>query len=281
MRLGAPVFIDHTNPEAYALAHVQKGYRAAYCPEGLRLEDTTAVAAYRDALARHDIVLAEVGAWCNPLAADKETAEKNVQYIAQRLALADELGAVACVNIVGSSCTDNWYGPAPDNYTPEFFDRAVDAARRVIDLVRPRRTKMAFEMVPYNFIDSPQQALRFIEAVDRPAAGIHVDLTNCITSPRLYYANAQLIRSAFALLGGNILSIHCKDILLHNDAMTVVLEEVPIGQGNMDYVTLLQLGNQLQPDTPFMLEHLPDEAAYDQSAAGIRRYARQAGVAFL
>lgn len=281
MRLGAPVFVDHSDPEAYALRHVQKGYRAAYCPEGLQDGDTACIAAYRQALNRHDILPAEVGAWCNPLDADPETAERNVQYVAQRLALADELGAVACVNIAGSSCADNWFGPGPDNYMPEFFDRAVEVSRRIIDLARPRRTRMAFEMVPYNFIDSPQEALRFIQAVDRPAAGIHLDLTNCVNSPRLYYGNSQLIRSAFALLGTNILSVHCKDILLHNDAMSVVLEEVPIGKGNMDYVTLLTLGSQLPADTPFLLEHLPDEATYDQSAAAIRRYACQAGVAFL
>ncbi|MDD3242685.1 MAG: sugar phosphate isomerase/epimerase [Eubacteriales bacterium] len=281
MRLGAPVFTGHDDPEAYAQAHLKKGYRAAYCPNGLSLANPEAVTAFRDTFEKHDILFAEVGAWCNPTDADPVTAAKNIEFIAERLSLADELGAVCCVNIVGSACTDNWFGPAAANYTADFFDLAVQAARRVIDLAKPKRAKMSFEMVPYNFIDSPAEALRFVQAIERDAAGIHVDFTNCINSPRLYYHNTDSIRSQFELLGDRILSAHCKDIRLHNDEMSVVMAEVPIGFGNMDYVTLLKLGAKLPADTPFMLEHLPDEEAYDISAWSIRQFAKDAEVTFI
>ena len=35
MRLGGPVFYQGTDPQAFALAHLEKGYRAAYCPGNL------------------------------------------------------------------------------------------------------------------------------------------------------------------------------------------------------------------------------------------------------
>jgi hypothetical protein len=45
----------------------------------------------------------------------------------------------------------------------------------------------------------------------------------------------------------------------------------------MDYIRLLHLIDSTQPsDIPAMLEHLPDEAAYDKAAASIRNLAAKA-----
>lgn len=280
MRLGAPVFCKHDDPEAYVQAHRQRGYTAAYCPDGLNVNDGERVGAFARAFAENDLLLAEVGAWRNPVAKDEQEAKQSMQYVAERLALADELGAVCCVNIVGSASGENWFGPAQENYTEDFFAMCVEANKKIIDMVKPKRTKLAFEMVPYNFIDSPQEMQRFVRAVDRPAAGVHVDFTNCVTSPRIYYNNTALIREMFSLLGDSLLSMHCKDIHLRTGEMTVMFAEVAIGQGAMDYRTLLSLAAKLPENTPLMLEHLPGEADYDMSAAGIRKYAAQAGVNF-
>ena len=39
MRLGAPIFLDSRDPEAFARAHRAEGYRAAYCPGWLTIAD--------------------------------------------------------------------------------------------------------------------------------------------------------------------------------------------------------------------------------------------------
>ena len=69
VRLGGPVFDAPQDPEGLALAHRKLGYRAAYCPASAlndkdRIRDTAA------AFAKHDVVIAEVGRWCNLLDAD-------------------------------------------------------------------------------------------------------------------------------------------------------------------------------------------------------------------
>ena len=50
MRLGGPVFKHHNSPEDYARAHVEKGYREAFCPDGLKPGDTQRNHACREAL---------------------------------------------------------------------------------------------------------------------------------------------------------------------------------------------------------------------------------------
>ncbi len=70
IRLGAPVFDAPQDPEGLALAHRKLGYRAAYCP-GVGLNDTDRIRDIRAAFAKHDVVIAEVGRWCNLVDADQ------------------------------------------------------------------------------------------------------------------------------------------------------------------------------------------------------------------
>ncbi|GMO13208.1 MAG: hypothetical protein Ta2A_23750 [Treponemataceae bacterium] len=282
MRLGAPVFIKTEDPEAFVAEHVRKGYRAAYCPDWINADTEPELCrAFKAALAKHDVVLAEVGIWRNVLSPNPEEAKAAFAHSVRRLQTAEELGARCAVNIVGSLCTTNWDGPHEKHYSADFFDAAVEAARKVIDAVKPAHTKMTFEIMPCQFLDCAAEYLRFMKAIDRGAAGVHLDPTNSITNPRLLYNNAAFFQNEFALLRDAVLSIHLKDIHLNPADFTVELQEVPIGRGNIDYVNLLHLIDKLPPDTPAMLEHLETEALYDEAAASLRSLANKAGVVFV
>ena len=101
IRLGAPVLADARDPDDLAQAHRRLGYRAAYCPD-VPLSDTERVRAVREAFARRDVVIAEVGRWCNLLDADPEKRRKNLDDVTEGLALAEAIGARCCVDIAGS-----------------------------------------------------------------------------------------------------------------------------------------------------------------------------------
>jgi sugar phosphate isomerase/epimerase len=280
MRLGAPVFIEGNDPDSYVAEHVRKGYRAAYCPDWVNAENSALCDAFRKALKKYDIVLAEVGIWENTLSKNENEAKEAFDYAVRRLATAEELGARCAVNIVGSWCETNWDGPHEGHYSADFFDAAVESARKVIDAVKPVKTKMTFEIMPCQFLDSAAEYLRFMKAVDRPAAGVHLDPTNSISNPRLLYDNAAFFNREFAAFGDAIISIHLKDIRLNPSEFTVNMEECVVGHGNIDYVNLLRLIDKLPPDTPGMLEHLSTEALYDEAAASVRDIARTAGITF-
>ena len=271
MRLGGQVFYNGTDPEEYALAHVKKGFRAAVCPWWLSMERPQEVTAFKNAMKKHDIRIAEVGAWCNPMHPDKKEAEKNIQYMIERLRLAEELQADTCVNILGTKSLDNWFGPCAEGYSEAFFWEAVEVVQRIIDMVRPKNTKLSFEMMPYYFLDGPEAYLKFLEAVDRKATGVHLDICNTINQPARFYNNAEFIRHTFELLRDRIVTLHLKDIALKKDSLTVAFEEVIIGTGGIDYPVLLQEISKLPKDTPAMLEHLETEEEYDRAANAVRK----------
>nr|MBP3598832.1 sugar phosphate isomerase/epimerase [Eubacterium sp.] len=278
MRLGGTVFYDGTNPEEYALAHVEKGFGAALCPDWISLENPAQLDEFKRAMRKHDVCIAEVGAWCNPLHPDKKEAEKNIQYMIQRLQLAEELEAVTCVNILGTKSVENWYAPTRESYSNAFFEEAVAVSQRIIDAVKPVHTKLSFEMMPYNFLDDAKEYLHFLGAVDRDGAGVHLDICNTINHPRLLYRNEEHIRETFSLLRDKIVTLHLKDITLRKDTFTVEFNEVLIGTGDVNYEVLMKEIAALSVDTPAMLEHLQTEEEYDAATAATLAYAEMAGM---
>jgi sugar phosphate isomerase/epimerase len=257
LRLGGPVKSE--DPESWVQVHKKLGYRAAYCPVGADAADDLVneyvdaaddlVNEYVGAAAEADIVIAEVGAWSNPISPDDEVRKKALDKCRRQLALADRIGARCCVNISGSR-GEKWDGPDAKNLTEETFDLIVETIRGIIDEVRPKRTYFTLETMPWAFPDSADSYVRLIAAIDRKQFAVHLDPVNLINSPRRYFNSGQVIRECFSkLLGG------------------------------LDYETFLKELSKLG-DTPLMLEHLANQEQYRQAADHIRGVAEKIGLSF-
>ena len=275
MRLGGPVFGETSSPESWIALVRAKGWRAAFCPLTPQADDA-AVQDYARAAAEAGVVIAEVGAWSNPLSGDETERAAALAKCKRGLALAERVGARCCVNISGSRGI-KWDGPDPANLTPETFDMIVASVREIIDAVRPSRTFYTLETMPWTYPDSVESYARLLAAVDRERFAVHFDPVNLVCSPQLYHNNGAMIREFVEKLGPRIRSCHAKDILLA-EKLTVHLDEVRPGLGALDYRAYFQALNALDPDTPLMLEPLPDEAEDDLAAAHLRGVAGEAGV---
>ena len=275
------------DPEAYVRKYVEGGYRAIYAPP-LAAGDTVAIRAVKAAVDKAGLIIGEAGAWRNLVAHDETKRQANLQYAVDTLAVADELGVVACVAYHGSvgHPGDGWglsnnydYGPHPDNLGEAGFQRAVETARYVIDSVKPKHTKFSLEMVPWLVTGTPESYLRLIKAVDRPAFAAHIDAANMIVSPSLYFDTPGMLRHGFELLAPYVVSAHAKDIVMQGGPgrISFHMDEVAVGAGNLDYRAYLrELGN-LGRDIPLMLEHYT-EPEYTQGRDHIRKIGREIGI---
>ncbi len=275
--MGGPVFIKSDDPVQLAREHRRTGYSAAYCPAA-EARDGERVRAIRDAFAAENVVIAEVGAWKNMLDPDPAIRKGNLEYVAGRLALAEAVGARCCVDIAGSYNPKSWFGMHPRNLSREFFDRTVENCRRVIDDVKPTRTRFTIEMMPWSLPDGPDSYVRLIRAVDRQAFGVHVDVCNVINSPARFYNNKAVIEECFRKLGRWITSCHAKDLAWVPE-YNVHFAEVPPGRGEIDYATYLKCVSQLPVDAPLMLEHLSTTEEYQEGFGYIRKVAAKEGIA--
>jgi sugar phosphate isomerase/epimerase len=278
LRLGGPSFAGTTEPEALALAHRKLGYRAAYCPN-VALTDTDKIHAYTEAFARHDVVIAEVGRWYNLLDPDAEKRRQNLKRVTDGLALAEAIGALCCVDIAGSYNPTSWYGPHPDNLSQKFFDAIVENARKIIDEVKPTRAKFTYEAMGWSLPDNPDNYVKLIKAIDRPAFGVHLDPCNLVNSPEKFYNNTALLNECFDKLGQWIVSCHAKDLVWETE-MNVHFKEVIPGKGSLDYTTYLRRLAKLPQNPPLMLEHLTTAEAYTEAREHVFEVGHQAGFSF-
>jgi sugar phosphate isomerase/epimerase len=275
MRLGGPVLTGYEDPDQWVAALRERGYSAAYCPLEADADDDT-VRALVKATRAADIVIAEVGAWSNPLSPDPEIRKQALTYCKQRLHLADRLGARCCVNIAGSRGT-SWDGPHPDDLTEATFGLIVETVREIIDEVQPTQTYYTLETMPWMYPDSADSYLSLLEAIDRERFAVHLDPANLICSPQRYFRNTRILRECFDKLGPFIRSCHAKDVILREQFM-VHIDETRPGLGKLDYTTFLRELSRLPADTPLMLEHLSTEEEYRLAADHIRSVAAAANL---
>jgi len=269
MRLGGQLFIEQETPEAWGKALYEARFRATTCPfDG---SDMKLASQYLDVAKHYDIVIAEVGAWSNPISPNELVAKQAITHCIQRLDLANEIGAGVCVNIAGSR-SEHWDGPHRDNLTEDTFTLIVDTVRTIIDAVQPTRTHYALEMMPWIFPNHADSYVRLVQAIDRKAFAVHFDPVNIINSPHTYYHNDQLIIDFIKKLGPYIKNVHAKDIILH-PKLTLHFDEVLPGQGQLNYAVLLQQLNTLQGDIPIIIEHLSTNDQYHAAASYIRSVA--------
>lgn len=274
MRLGGPLFDTYHHPEAWIQALAVQGYTAAYCPVDHTASDT-AVAQFRQGATEHNIVIAEVGAWSNPIATDTNERNAALTLCQQRLALADAIGARCCVNIAGSRGHE-WDGPDAANYHPDTFALIVDSVRTIIDAVKPKHTFYTLETMPWMYPDSPEVYVELIRAIDRPQFAVHFDPINLINSVPRFFQHRTFIQHCVDLLGPQIKSCHIKDMTIDRP-FVVSLHECAPGLGQIDYAALLRMLAPLG-DVPLMLEHLKEAHQYAAAAAYVRQQATLAGV---
>ena len=159
-----------------------------------------------------------------------------------------------------------------------FFDATVENCRRLIDEVKPKRTKMTLEIMGWSLPDGPDSYLKLIKAIDRKAFGVHLDVCNGINSPVRFYRSGEFIAECFRKLGPYIVSCHAKDLDWVVEYNVHFVEVIP-GRGQVDYRAYLRELSRLQ-DVPLMLEHLKTAEEYEEGKKYIQKVAQELGLQF-
>ncbi|MFI3214294.1 MAG: TIM barrel protein [Eubacteriales bacterium] len=267
MRLGIAGQLEHNSPEEWARRHHELGCRCVNFPMDYT-GDEGIIDEYVAAAKKYDLVIAEVGVWCNPIAADAETREQAKIRCIEQLKLADKIGAKCCVNVSGTT-GERWDGPYYENFTEEVWDMVVKSIQEIIDAVNPQNTYYTIEPMPWMIPMNPDQYLKLIADVDRERFAVHMDVVNWITSPEKYFLNTSFIEECFAKLGDRIKSCHLKDINCL-EKYTWQVEEVMCGKGILNLEKYAELATKMNVDMPMVIEHLKSEEEYINSYNYVR-----------
>lgn len=263
MRLGIGFTLSHSSPSEWADRHAALGLRSVVFPVGPEAP-ASLIEAYVQAAAARDLLIAEVGAWVNPMDSDPKLRAANRSRCVDSLALAERVHARCCVAITGSA-GPVWDGPDPRNYDPSFRQEVVKTIQSFVDTVHPVRTRWTSEPMPWMTPDSPEDYQLLLRQIDRPdETAVHLDPINMITSPDRYFHSGRFFEHCFELLGPSIRSCHLKDARLEN-RLTFHVQECMVGDGALDLRRYLELIDAQNPELPVIIEHLGSEAEYKEA----------------
>jgi Sugar phosphate isomerases/epimerases len=269
--------LDFYDPEKIARMHREQGYRAAYAP-AFRPQDGDRIKAVTRAFAKEDVVLAETGYWENILDTDPAVRKQVRNEMAERFAAADEAGVQCFVTTVGAYT----HGTVNDNFSQQSlsedaFLETVEFTREILGKVNPKRTVLAYEPFAFTSLDSVERIERMLGLVSHPMLGVHLDLTNLLTSVRAFFNCNRILEECVAKFGGRIITCHIKDMRL-KPGLSVILEEKLIGDGDIDLAAYLKAMHGINSGMPVMLEHLDTAQEFAAAAARLKSIAAGAGI---
>lgn len=260
MRIGINAILPHTSPAEWAENLCRMGAQASSMPVDFTASDHL-IDQYVNAAAAYDIQIAEVGIWNSPFHPDPTVAHSAREKCIHQLELADYVKARCCVNVSGAT-GEVWHGCYRENFSSCHYEQVVQFAQDLCDTVKPRHTVFTFEPMQWMVPDTPEQYLQLVKDVERPAFGVHLDPVNFIRDPYTYTHPELMLERCFSLLSPYIRSCHLKDCRL-DPGVTVAIREVAPGTGIFPIRDYLKSVAALPGDTPVLIEHLSDQAAYE------------------
>ena len=267
MKLGISASWKHSSPADWAKKMTALGCTAVVFPTDYR-SDAALIDEYIKEAKAHNLVIAEVGAWCNPLASDKEEREKSMERCIGQLQLADYVGAKCCVNVTGAA-GEKWDGAYKENFDGAFYEKTVECIKTIIERANPKNTFYTIEPMPWMVPTSPDEYLKLINDVGSNRFAVHMDMTNWMCTPKRYLMQRDFMDDVFEKLGQYIKSCHLKDAVLL-PGLTFQVKEVMCGQGGFDMDYYVSLINALDYDMPVMIEHLHSEKEFEESMKYVR-----------
>ncbi|MDA1193204.1 MAG: TIM barrel protein [Candidatus Poribacteria bacterium] len=257
------------------------GLSALGAPGGYTSWSDDDCAAYGERARSLNMVVGEAGFWQNLLSRDENIQNERIARVRLMLQKADAMGCRSVVTLVGTDHpNDSPVKATAYMYSEDAKKEFYEIVMRVLDGLDLKTTKYIIEPWTNTFFYQPADIRAFIERVDHPAFGVHLDQMNMV-SQATFFNTTALIRETFDLLAPYVASVHLKDVQWDHGHLFYKLDEVNIGDGVMDYDAYLTRLTELHPDMPCYCEHMATEKDYALNWARLHHLARKSGTRFL
>jgi sugar phosphate isomerase/epimerase len=200
-----------------------------------------------------DTKIMMLGAYFNPVHPDKNIVREGVEYFKKHLKIANELSADFVGSETGSLMGSPW-GYLPENHKQETLNEVINIFKELSDYAEKCNSKIAIEGAYAHVAYSPQKVKEVLKAINSNNLKVTVDLYNYLHIGN-YENRMEIFEDCFKYLKDDIVIFHLKDFVVEDDK----LKQVGLGQGLMDYPTIIKRIKQETPEAYLIFEGVTGE----------------------
>lgn len=199
--------------------------------------------------------IAAISGTFNVIDGNRERLEANIRRLRVLAEATSALGTDVITLCSGTRDPQNMWQRHPDNDTPEAWRDVIKSMRRIVALADEFNVTVAVEPEVNNVVDSAVKARRLLDEIGSPNLKIVLDAANLFHAGELNLMR-DVLDEAFALVGGDIVIAHAKDLNRDGDA-----GHEAAGAGLLDYDYYLHGLRTCGFEGPLIAHNLTEEQA--------------------
>ncbi len=237
----------------HSLRVVQFNLSCAGLPTLPETIDESTCAAISEAHAVRGIAMAALSGTFNMIHPDLAQRSAGLRRLEVLAAAAPRLGTRLITLCTGTRDGIDMWRRHSDNDSPEAWRDLLHSLEAALESAQRHDVVLGIEPEVSNVVDSAAKARRLLDELRSPHLKIVMDGANLFHSGDLAHMD-DILDGAFALLGGDIVLAHAKDLRADGAA-----GNVPAGEGLLDYGRYLSLLRACHYDGPLILHSLREE----------------------
>jgi sugar phosphate isomerase/epimerase len=215
--------------------------------------DEATCAAIGRAHAMRGISMAALSGTFNMIHPDETQRAVGLRRLEVLVAAAPRLGARLITLCTGTRDPADMWRRHPDNDSPEAWRDLLQSLETALRSAQRHDVVLGIEPEVSNVVDSATKARRLLDELNSPHLKIVMDGANLFHSGELARMD-EVLDKAFALLGGDIVLTHAKDLRADGAAGNIAA-----GEGVLDYHRYLSLLRACGYGGPLVLHSLHEE----------------------
>ena len=202
----------------------------------------------KEELKHHNIKIAMLGAYFNPVHSNSELVRKNVEYFKEHLRLASLLDCKYVGTETGSYNDDKWtYNPL--NRTEEAFNENVRIFSDIARYAESVGANFALEGAFGHCMYKPSMLKKLADAINSPNLYFIVDIYNYLALEN-HDKHCQIFDECLELFKDRIVLFHIKDYVVGEDKLI----QTCIGKGIMNFDYMLPIIKEKCPNAYLVFE---------------------------
>ncbi len=198
-----------------------------------------------------------IGVYTNLIEPDAAEREKNLQFFADMMRVANEMGIGILATECGSVIVPGKGRDLSASLTEAAYPRLIESTGKLVDLAARHGVVVVFEPYFQDLLGSATATRYFIEEINNPRIRVQLDPANLLPHNSL--------EEMFDALGPYVAALHAKDRKLH------VTRGVAAGEGDVNYWKFVALSRRHCPHLPLVIEYVNPQT-YKAAVAHLRSY---------